>query len=107
MIGPVQNLSDSCAWNVNNPYDSVNCVVQRKDSAGLAEGASMAHAADDQRGRDELLDELTEVSRSIPQSLLTIGDITAMLGIVYRIASRVGSEGKGVEEGRPCLRVVR
>lgn len=92
---------------MNNPYDSVNCVVQRKDSAGLAEGAFMAHAADDQRSRDELLDELTEVSRLIPQSSLTIGDITAMLGIAYRIATRLGCDRKSVEEGRPLLRVVQ
>lgn len=92
-------------------YAFVNCVVQRKQSAELAEGAYMAYVADDDvQTRAELLEEFHSVARTVPEESLTVRDIADMLTIAYRAAARTTPEGReGVvhRPARPALRVVR
>ena len=79
--------------------------------AELAEGAFMAHVADDDvRSRAELLEEFHGVARTVPEESLTVRDIADMLTIAYRAAARTAPEGRERVVHRPVrppLRVVR
>lgn len=56
------------------------------------------------RNREELLDELEETARAVPMESLTIGDITAIISLLYRI---IDARPEQVIPERPSLRVVR